>query len=516
MATTDAKRQHHHNNSALEYWVQQVSKLTKENNALQSKIDITTKELDKLQKLNQDYKQTIDEQEEKHNTTQSENKSKELELEVIYLKNTLLADENTELTGKLNDSLSKTIHFAEKTNDLERQIMILHKQMKEYNLLLKQKDRECKQLKKIKNKRMQTFKFENEELKKKLRISFNFSESLQKQLVTKDEQIQKHLVILSETEQYVKNMRNRFDELNTKQKQKLNELLHTKQKQRQEINTYAQNMKKKLEESEQFERFPMLKANAIRAQNLEKNKNQLTFLTVIISVCSFIGSLFLSRSFNTDRMINGSIAIITACIALIIGSVKFYISYRTFKRHLSDDDGLIDLKEKINKNWTGYLLIMKAISMSIATLNDCTFDLFQGIAALTDEKYTASLLIILKIATWCGVAEESFELVVEIFFTANDFECCAAIWYNTAFLIWSVIESGVGIYLLTRYNTIELIVSGIISESVIVISCVLAFVGFIKLHKSDKNPGDPDGSISVSKSAHDSHIQMETSHAQSK
>eukprot|EP01084_Bolivina_argentea_P264707 448502_1 len=235
-------------------------------------------------------------------------------------------------------------------------------------------------------------------------------------------------------------------------------------------------------------RAKKLEHDDIRNNNLQEKKNWLTLLTVVISVFSFVGSLFLSQVFGVNHKLNGIISISASFMSFIFGCIKFYISYNSYISHKTNNDGLKpDSIDTFKKDWIGYIVLMKAISMSIATINDASFDFFQGIAAILNENYTASLLLMLQCTTWFGVGEEGFELIVEIFFTSNDFECCSSIYYNTAFLIWSVTESVIGIYLLNAYHTEELKIIGIFCECLILISAFYAFGVFMHWNNT-KNP----------------------------
>ena len=66
-----------------------------------------------------------------------------------------------------------------------------------------------------------------------------------------------------------------------------------------------------------------------------------------------------------------------------------------------------------NGDEDGYIFLL-AVTIMGATITDATFDIFQGVAAILDEEYTALSASMLVIATWLGVGEEIIEGIFEI------------------------------------------------------------------------------------------------------
>eukprot|EP01084_Bolivina_argentea_P308129 532706_1 len=221
--------------------------------------------------------------------------------------------------------------------------------------------------------------------------------------------------------------------------------------------------------------------NDERKKLLDGKKGWLTFLTVIISMCSLFSSLGLSKFFGTSDVWNGWIAIGTSVLSLLMTGVKFSIAHYTFNKHKSNYNGIQhntndDATRRRNKDWISHKLLMKALYVTISTINDCTFDVLQGLAAIFGEPYAYSTFVVLLAATWFGVIEEFGELVVEIFFDTNECECgcCSPVKSYSCLLIWSYVESVVGIYLLITYDNDILKFIGIAFElllgNIIVIS----------------------------------------------
>eukprot|EP01084_Bolivina_argentea_P231982 391093_1 len=106
----------------------------------------------------------------------------------------------------------------------------------------------------------------------------------------------------------------------------------------------------------------------------------------------------------------------------------------------------------MSKNKKSHQFLMKAIYVTVSTINDCIFDILMGIAAITGEPYTYGTFGILLAATWFGALEEFGELVVEIFFDTDECSClcCTPVKSYSGLLLWSYAESVVGTTIMTH------------------------------------------------------------------
>eukprot|EP01084_Bolivina_argentea_P119472 211822_1 len=212
------------------------------------------------------------------------------------------------------------------------------------------------------------------------------------------------------------------------------------------------------------------------------DKKWLILLATLMSALSSIGSIALTDALGLSDVHNGFIAIFTSTIALILASVKYILSSRQEPK--KDDNN--KQKEYDSK----HLMRRKAIALFMSTLTDSVFDFFQGIAAVIGEEYGAGIFTVLVLATWIGVADELLECIIEIFFDATDSDggCCGSLDY--ILLSWAVIESILDIYLLSTYQSSEIIGTGITAECFIIICSAILLVYYINYYwKSKKNAG---------------------------
>eukprot|EP01084_Bolivina_argentea_P071297 129651_1 len=211
-------------------------------------------------------------------------------------------------------------------------------------------------------------------------------------------------------------------------------------------------------------------------QKIQSNHNWTTLLTVLIALFSAIGSIALTDSLGLGNQENGSIAVGMGCLSLFVAICKIYISWTATFILSTDSD---DLEENYKNMWKSYALKMKAIAVFIATITDVIFDVFQGIAAVQNQKYTNNAFFVLVVSTWIGVADEVVECFVEIFFMSlQEIEKCE-ISFCIGFLLWSITESVMGCYLLSTYDDEMLRLIGVSIETNLIIFSILFMVLFI-------------------------------------
>ena len=194
---------------------------------------------------------------------------------------------------------------------------------------------------------------------------------------------------------------------------------------------------------------------------------------VLISACSIIGSLALSDSFGHSAFDNGILAITMGVVAVLLTCCKLVWAF-----------GAIEKKDFDSQDSAAVL----ACTIFGATMTDATFDIFQGIAAVRNEEYTALSASILITATWLGVGEEIIEGTFEILSTVivdGCGECTDSHPFVTKIIYYIMIVSAIvelcmGIYLFSTFSDAVYVGVGIGIQSLWLLFATLWFcwIGF--------------------------------------
>eukprot|EP01084_Bolivina_argentea_P309396 535159_1 len=193
---------------------------------------------------------------------------------------------------------------------------------------------------------------------------------------------------------------------------------------------------------------------------LQQKQNLSVLQTILIALFSTIGSIALTDSFGLSDKQNGTVAVIMASLSFVIATTKLFMSWKA----ANNFEGKLDAKIVVSMR-------MKSIALLMATITDSVFDALQGVAAIKGEYYTSNALLVLLMATWIGVTDEIIEAFVEILFMSFMENDGCTVTFCMAFLLWCIVESCMGVYLLSTYNDTALQVSGIIVEFVLIIVC---------------------------------------------
>eukprot|EP01084_Bolivina_argentea_P023278 43411_1 len=118
---------------------------------------------------------------------------------------------------------------------------------------------------------------------------------------------------------------------------------------------------------------------------------------VIVSGCSIVGSLALSNNLGLSNYDNGLMAITIGSVTVLLACWRLLCNAGDYAKNNNADD----------------IFVLGGTILG-ATVTDAVFDIFQGIAAIREEEYTALSATMLVTATWMGVGEEIIEAVFEI------------------------------------------------------------------------------------------------------
>eukprot|EP01083_Nonionella_stella_P202565 739928_1 len=254
-----------------------------------------------------------------------------------------------------------------------------------------------------------------------------------------------------------------------------------------------------------------MKSKAKEKKHKEKDNNHSVRLTIFVSFLSMLASLALSDTFGWGNTANGTVAILMSLFSMAITFIKLFINKRTRSQIstvgseqvqtfqttvdefndrvsresnrsapsesiLKDYHKLVTEKNKLRlEKWRNHLRWIKCVVFFLSSLNDSTFDLFQGIGALSDEHYTDASRKLLLFASWMGVMEEIIESCMEVSPEAFEHSTLSPV-IHYVYLLWAAFESAVGIFILLKFDSTGLVTVGIICESLLLFAITATFV----------------------------------------
>eukprot|EP01083_Nonionella_stella_P140101 428895_1 len=205
-----------------------------------------------------------------------------------------------------------------------------------------------------------------------------------------------------------------------------------------------------------------------------KNTSQVLkiVMQILISGCSIIGSLALSDSLGLSNFDNGVLAVAMGTVTLLLVCCRGVWAYGASEK--KEYKGTLRTNAQDND-------IALSITIFIATIVDATFDIFQGIAAITEQEYTSLTASILVTATWLGVGEEILEGAFEIVSSIVVDGCgeCSDGHPHVTQLIYFIImisakvELCMGIYLFSTFSDDVYVGVGIAIQSLFLLFSVL-------------------------------------------
>eukprot|EP01083_Nonionella_stella_P140102 428897_1 len=195
-------------------------------------------------------------------------------------------------------------------------------------------------------------------------------------------------------------------------------------------------------------------------------------MQILISGCSIIGSLALSDSLGLSNFDNGVLAVAMGTVTLLLVCCRGVWAYGASEK--KEYKGTLRTNAQDND-------IALSITIFIATIVDATFDIFQGIAAITEQEYTSLTASILVTATWLGVGEEILEGAFEIVSSIVVDGCgeCSDGHPHVTQLIYFIImisakvELCMGIYLFSTFSDDVYVGVGIAIQSLFLLFSVL-------------------------------------------
>eukprot|EP01083_Nonionella_stella_P270205 914815_1 len=196
------------------------------------------------------------------------------------------------------------------------------------------------------------------------------------------------------------------------------------------------------------------------------------FTQILISACSIVGSLALSDSLGLSNVDNGVLAVTMGTLTLLLVCCRG--AWAAGAAEKKEYDGGLRTNAQSNEQVLAFTIFM-------ATIVDATFDIFQGIAAITEQEYTSLTASILVTATWLGVAEEivegTFEIVSSIVVDGCG-ECSDGHPHVTQLIYFIImisakVELCMGIYLFSTFSDDVYVGVGIAIQSLFLLFSVL-------------------------------------------